>query len=950
MRLKQHLWKGLASLPLMVFAMQWPLTVTKLHTLGCGLVTPSAISVEEVGAHIKRVYEIELDKPYLVLGHVIENHRVLRASDQTELLPVTHLNTIKDATWPEVFVYQPGARERLIIENTYPRTARLNGFSGLRPRQCESADVLSVPSISRTLDIISHFLLTVFLLVVCFASVFASRSTNRLIREDRSFLISAATIYTVALLMGTHLFDSFRINRAVVYDGLRFLATVAPFVPILGSLSLTRRLVTPFLGIVLATAVFALAYPKDYLLINASLHIVAAVALTGSRDYVLATIYLATGAEIIGRITGFRPHDFPPTNFYLMALGTYVLFTGWRAGASQVLPQVKRAYETILRDVHLSNVCAILDPRNDSGGNDDLSKRLETAMREVPLAVGCGRAALLLLEPNKPAITMTYDHRTQHLQRFDDGKVEGAIFTRVLLYLESLWFASITELRKQGYTRLQKNTKLVDAEYFCAIPLLHGTRAIGVLALTRFDDRTLNGNDGAVVQNELKTKITVLAKQIEASLQSNILNTIEETKARVNKLTADIEVLALSAEDGSSFLTLACKKLRSETSSRVLLFKRMEGDTAICVNWAGLSVEELAAWQQQSLNLNPKAGNKIGQVVVAFNEGRSSYIRRASEIFPQLHPKTVEILKLCRAETIISVPFGSEDQKYVLLLMSEVNGAPLQPYWGSILEELSYTLAAYLRACEQQSSLTAFGRIMVRFIGDDGLRRMILDHAGKPDLPPTIGVSKTSLLLLPDIIGSSRLSGMSSNEKALQMGLFYNDTQRAAAELLHAVPRKATGDGMILAAEVKVSDSKVLERIMAFAEACESSAQRIGCDGVRLCIHYGEYFCGMVGTHSFAQIDVMGTEIDRVCKLEAETKVWKEKGVFARLALSEAAFVFLSQTFKVEPLICDPTGVDEFVGKYFLFDQIRDLIQWTHGVVPGTFADEPRRSRRSRAG
>jgi hypothetical protein len=72
-------------------------------------------------------------------------------------------------------------------------------------------------------------------------------------------------------------------------------------------------------------------------------------------------------------------------------------------------------------------------------------------------------------------------------------------------------------------------------------------------------------------------------------------------------------------------------------------------------------------------------------------------------------------------------------------------------------------------------------------------------------------------------------------------------------------------------------------------------AKGIGCKGARAILHHGEYFLGLVGTQTFGQIDVIGSGIDEVCKIEGHMKGLLVDGSPIKMAISKTATLHLSR-------------------------------------------------------
>jgi hypothetical protein len=122
--------------------------------------------------------------------------------------------------------------------------------------------------------------------------------------------------------------------------------------------------------------------------------------------------------------------------------------------------------------------------------------------------------------------------------------------------------------------------------------------------------------------------------------------------------------------------------------------------------------------------------------------------------------------------------------------------------------------------------------------------------------------------------------------------------------LFQGTIRKTIGDAVIITWDGHITgpstDPKFLPKLFSLANYADQIANEIGCRGARALLHHGNYFLGLVGTETFGQIDVIGTGIDEVCKMEGLMKHLDIDGKPAKIAISERAVQYLEPVFTLD--------------------------------------------------
>ena len=289
--------------------------------------------------------------------------------------------------------------------------------------------------------------------------------------------------------------------------------------------------------------------------------------------------------------------------------------------------------------------------------------------------------------------------------------------------------------------------------------------------------------------------------------------------------------------------------------------------------------------------------------MVAFKEAKASYVKDWTEVQEKLHPKTVQLLEHAGVRSILAVPLTCGRSQFVLTLLSPQSEPPKEPGVMKVIEATEAIFDAAITVLDQKTSVLALGKLATRLIGDDDIREKIVSAAKEDTLPTTIGSARTSFLLLFDLVGSSDLPS-DAEEKAKSYGRFYDEVNRAVGKFLGGKIRKTIGDAVIATWDgtpIKLETmNDLLPRLHEVAKVADKTAQVVGCKGVRLVLHYGDYFFGLVGTSSFGQIDVIGRGIDEVCKTESYMKTLRPQGQVLKIVITKSAAQKLCQILEAQ--------------------------------------------------
>ena len=551
-----------------------------------------------------------------------------------------------------------------------------------------------------------------------------------------------------------------------------------------------------------------------------------------------------------------------------------------------------RAYQRFTRDMSLGQINQLF-ARQAVGSPNELSDGIKECLPLITELTGAHQASILINLPFGRPITHSYNAIGQKTVTHDDGRIPGAVTIRSFVYGDECWYERYRDFAERLQIPTAKH--LESADYVCIAPIRVHKNNIGVLMLTRFDDERIRIliKSGAIEDERAagRALMDVLSSAFSAVMIQNMQSHSTQSSELLTLVRDQIPVATGTEE----FVERFCGVIRGVTGLRVMLHQKVESrGQALCQ--AGLSPAQWAYFTESPFNLQDNAPKAYGSTVVAFREGKSSYLKDWQEIREKLHPKTVEILDEIGVKSFCAVPLRSGADSFVVTLMSSKDEPPKDPGIMTIIESTEAIFDAALTVLGQRSSVLALGKLASRLIGDDDVRSQIIEAAKSETLPTTIGTARTSFLLLFDLAGSSLLPA-DTEEKARSYGVFYDEVNKAVHKHLGGQIRKTIGDAIIATWDgtgVSLADHpQILDGLLAVVQRANQVAVSVGCSGVRAVLHHGDYFFGLIGTSSFGQIDVIGRGIDEVCKMEGAMKVIKIQDHKIKIAISAAASVRL---------------------------------------------------------
>ncbi|MCX6125440.1 MAG: hypothetical protein NTV34_11940 [Proteobacteria bacterium] len=850
------------------------------------LLDASLVPMEFQGENCDRqnchgIWKFVTSGKYLLLGHVMRNHRLIDGKTKQQVLPVSRVRGLEATSWSSLRVYsvEPGAS--YILEATKPRAVRMGYFIGILPRTTNQEGILSVPDISPTITTLTTMAGFGVLGALLFAAFLAPTSgANAQKRRDELITISVSALAAALVsAIGSGMIDSLlpdgelrsRVLRTAVLTTIMLL----PFQTLFNSK--VENLFTR-LFIISASIVFTVNYnwpffrAGDGWILSCSITIITISIYLLSRNYRIAGgCSLLVLYDSISMSGLYRIADIPP--MYLLILLPITSFSLVVAdiGGSSVIALASRAYQRLNRDLSIKKISLILEqPTNDT--NSDISEAVKSILPIIAEITGAGRVSILVNLPLSRPITHSFTVADNKIVTHDDGKIPGAVTVRSFVYGDETWYERYSDFSKRLDIPSAKH--LEQADFLCIAPIRVDQNNMGVLMLTCFDDTHISRliKTGGIVEEKETGHLVV--DTLAAAFSDIVLRNIKVNTSHASNLLLDIRDSIPVSNTLDDFFQRYCDAAYKITGLRTMLHQEIN-QLGMPICQSGFQKEHWSLFLESPFNLGPAAIRSYGSTVVAFREKKSSYPKDWTEIQDKLHSKSIEILMKIDAKTFLAVPLISGDSSFVVTMISGANDGPKDPGILNIIESTEAIFDAAVTVLNQRTSVLALGKLANRLIGDDEVREQIIQAAKQDYLPTTIGSARSSFLLLFDLAGSSDLAG-DTESKAKSYGHFYDEVNRGVQTLLGGKIRKTIGDAVIATwdgSNTKLEDHKTLATsLIAVVASADQIARDIGCTGIRCVLHYGDYFFGLVGTASFGQIDVIGKGIDEVCKIEGKIK------------------------------------------------------------------------------
>lgn len=883
----------------------------KLSTLGTEALNLSETSSVCDGQICTGKWSFVTDKKFILLGQILRNHKLFDTSTGAELLPISAVNSTNTDSWIELHVYQinPGVTYQITAQK--PSSAKLDYFVGILPRATDNPGILSGPEIIRSLSVIG-FTMTLLAFGILIGAMFVSNtqftSSTLPTKTSPGLFIFSALLLTLGLSMSAGLWDSVfpegNIRNFILRSTVTASFLILLFQKTLITLSNNSRIIlTINIGCVLTLTGSLWPFLRQAHFWSLTIGIISILGALRffTRKEAISGLLWGSGLFDSLRIFGvFSLPDYPPFfAFNVLSLVALGLSAG-NSGGFATIYLAGKAYRRLRREVALDAISHAFHSAKTLSPSD----RIQFFSNFLPVVSEFLQAERVSITINLPLgrpITHLYDRAKKIKSTFDDGTISGVVSMRTLLYGETALFESFATFSKRH--GLSGSSSLADSDLFCTIPIRVNGMIVGALMVTRFDDRRLRDRLGDLNKlDEDKANINAVIAAVESMASSLIVQTLNDSAQASRRLHSDLHQELAVCDKPADFLSLYARIVAFHCKCAVFIHAEI-AEQGIAVAHCSVPIEAWRFLTENPLNLNPNNTSPIGPTVVAFREGRSSYVKDIREIKKHMHPKTQSLFELMGTETLAAVRLGSEGRRYVVTMFTNAGDPPPNAAITQIIESTEAIFVAALEIMSQRSSVVALGELTSRLIGDHEIRAKIIEAAKARNLPTTIGRPKSSFLLLFDLAGSSDLS-QDTELKARAYGTFYDLVNKKSQELLNGTIRKTIGDAVIVTWDGTQSDPSAdpnfVQKLQSLAAYADCIAREIGCKGARALLHHGKYFLGLVGTETFGQIDVIGSGIDEVCKMEGTMKQITIDGKPAKLAISGCAInQFSSQTSSI---------------------------------------------------
>jgi class 3 adenylate cyclase len=907
----------------------------RLNQLGATLVKMNPISELCDDVTCRGKWEFAPEQRMLLLGNVLRSHTLTARESDEVILPVSNIQGTAYENWTRLRVYPVTVGKSYVLSAERPKATRMGYFVGMLPRTTDHIGVLSIPDISPAISgMVAFGSLAILLLLLGAASLGHANtvSEQRLNRHILEALLVSAGLATITSFVSLGVVDTLLPEGDLRNKVLRISLVASILLLPLGSLPWMQsgkrriKLLVGFLAIVSAAN---LAWPwlrggPVWGWTWISFTTMASAILIRHRYHVAAALLASAGFDAL-RILGLIQYsDYPPIYLSNVAvMGAFSLVAAELGGVSTIV-MAGKAYRRFRRDLVLSAIQKTLS-ENNHNASTERTRAISEVLPKIASLTGSGRVSVTISLPLGRPFTQIYDAGSRTTTLFDDGKVMGAVTLRAMLYGDEAIFENYREFAER--LKLPVNPDLSDASYFCAIPFRVNRRIIGTLMLTRFDDAAIARQKMAAGLSDrlvdLKETIGQIVERLSNGFSKIMVEDLHSSSAKSKDLQMEIHRCIGESSGVEDFLNRYVTALHGVLGTCVMIHERKEA-RGMATAQSGMMPEYWEFFLGNPFNLSEDAMPAYGPAVVAFRDGKSSYLKDIREIFDRLHPKSRAIFAAMNTGAFASVPMQTSSSQYVISLHQERGRPPFESGLVSIVEATEALFVAAVEVMNQKTSVMALGQLASRLIGDDEVREKILDAARLPEMPTTVGSSRTSFMLLFDLAGSSQLP-QDADAKARAYGDFYDSVNRKACQRLGGLVRKTIGDAVIVTwdgTNVRLEEQphllQALEEVTVFADTV---AKGFGCKGARAILHHGSYFLGLVGTSTFGQIDVIGRGIDEVCKAEGLMKNLCVDGSSVKLAVSQQA---------ADRLTIDRSA---FLGHGFV-----DLADETHGAVKLSYA------------
>jgi hypothetical protein len=902
------------------------------------------VQLEQIGETCDKInctaeWSFVAEERFVLLGHILRTHQLIDQRNQSEVIPVSKVRGTVADSWATLRVYTVEPGVRYTLRATKYKTIKMGYFIGILPRTTSHQGILSIPDVGPTISTISGLALA-FLLMTLFGAC-ALGGVSGATAENKGLLKNlavAAAFSALSAFLSLGILDTLLPEGDVRNKVLRISALIGLTLTSLSSLkSLSGKRSQVFLpATIIVVGTLVLSFwsffrgGATWAVVMGSLSVAGSFALFRFGFRLSAFIWsfaIVDSLKIFGLLT-FA--DYPIFYFVNASIFVSLAHVAGKLGGYQTISLAGVAYRRFKRDLILRKIQETLEI---SASPDSIVRitELQGILPEISHLTGAAKVTITVSLPLGRPVTQSYDKRRGDVLVFDDGKIPGAVTLRCLVYGDQAMFEVFDDFALR--VKIPQERGPSNSGHFCAVPLRVNQSIVGTLMLTGFDDQEIQRKkkqNARTFMAEERETIMLLAERLSQSLSKLIVSDLDAMTKISKTLQTSIRQSIAASDSGEDFLRLFAQSISTVSGLGVMIHEQL-GDHGIALTHAGLSQEAWDFFRSHPFNLLPSERPAYGPTVVAFRDGKASYVKDIGEIADKMHPKTVAITNAMGAMSVLAVPLKTLQRSFVVTLFSWRDQGPADPGMLSVLEATEALFVAAIEVMSQKLSVMALGRLASRLIGDDEVRGKILDAAKDSSLPTIVGSPRSSFLLLFDLVGSSSLGG-DTEEKARSYGRYYDAVNEMCQKVLGGKIRKTIGDAVIVTWDGtgrSISDQATLVAdLKDVAHYADEIARSIGCKGARAILHFGQYFFGLVGTQTFGQIDVIGSGIDEVCKIEGRMKSVRIDKQTLLLAVSKIAAENLSEDARTEIVRTGkniPNPEDQRDGKLELFAYVNPV-------------------------
>jgi len=841
-------------------------------------------------------FNVNLKKDeHLLLGNLYTTHTVYDSANNLIESNVSTRSRLTD-TWPHYFTYKATSEGIYKVLVFRPRKLTNRVIAGMEPRVCAGSEINRLPLIMPSTTAISNIIaLAISAFLISLVCLVGGLKRTKGVYALHAFYFF---ILFLASLKANHNYDTFIFRGANGQTVLQTIVGLLTSYPL--TVALTSKLKSRNIFLILTVHVLCcitlplfkitvFGYSAYLLYVSMSILLCSLYFLRKGRPWLaLSLIFFPLD---ITPAFGLQLKDFPIVSSWFVSISTFYCLDLWSRGAEASFIVLKRQLLRVRQYEQFNDLKNFIDINSIGliGNNRD---QITILLKLVSEAFSC-RNATFSIKAGTSFVTYRYDNNTTLLQEFDQDEGIGVVLNRVLLFNDSFPLNNIQNLKVSLDKRFLEKIEYNSFKYFSCLPIFSHGEVIGAIALTSFKDEDIFSKGFYITETAAQAQS--LVDFFTSKVTSNSLRLNENQGELLKDLKSILFLCAETSRNLNEFFEEFIGQVFSKYKlESVLFFKK--GNYGVPEVFRVKEDGTRKALISNNLVLTSDGSNQSGPTVVALLEGKSSFLSNSQEMRQVLHPKTVEYLAMANISGFGSYPLGlgGETAAWMLLVPSELPDF-FKVHLHSVICDLLETFVSMASFVGSQEKNRSLNLVTSRLVSDVELRELIVAKSDAGKMPATSGLEETGLIINIDLISSKNVD-VDLAGRAAVLGEFFDFTMLKLKQIFESVTIcKSTGDGLILRVPIRKDiEFPVVDLVISVMTEIDSYAKDLNTTGVRACIHYGDYFVGVVGTSSFGQIDAIGHNIDRVFRMEQFIKIIPELKSQSLLAVSNEAIELLS--------------------------------------------------------